>query len=42
MLVNIKSSPDQPNTPYDHWILGKMFGYPDEEIRDFIKSQITF
>jgi len=40
LLEIIKSSPEKPNTPYDHWIFGKMFGYSDEEIGKFIESQV--
>ena len=35
MLEVIKASPDTPRTVYDHWILGKMFGYSDEAIKKF-------
>lgn len=40
MLEIIKSSPDEPKTAYEHWILGKMFGYSDEEIGKFIESKL--
>ena len=36
MLDIIKSLPSEPKTPYEHWILGKAFGYSDEAIREFI------
>ncbi|HVJ49449.1 hypothetical protein [Desulfitobacterium sp.] len=39
LLEVLKSSPNEPETVYDHWILGKMFGYSDEEIGQFIKSK---
>lgn len=28
----IKNLPDNPQTPYEHWILGKACGYSDEAI----------
>lgn len=34
----IKELPEQPKTIYDHWILGKAFGYSDESIATFIKK----
>ena len=36
LLEVIKNSPDEPKTVYEHWVLGKMFGYSDEEIGKFI------
>ncbi len=41
MLEVIKSLPEKPKTTYDHWVLGKAFGYSDEAIRDFLGT-ITF
>lgn len=38
LLDIIKSSPEKPETAYEHWILGKLFGYSDEEIGKFIES----
>lgn len=38
MLDIIKSLPEKPNTIYDHWILGKVFGYSDEAIEEYIKK----
>ena len=32
----IKQMPNKPKTDYDHWVLGKAFGYSDEAIGDFI------
>ncbi|GAH07644.1 unnamed protein product [marine sediment metagenome] len=38
--------PEKPNTIFDHWILGKAFGYSDEAIEEFLssfkKSSIAF
>lgn len=28
--------PEKPKTNYDHWVLGKAFGYSDEAIRDYL------
>jgi hypothetical protein len=39
LLEVIKNSPDEPKTVYEHWVLGKMFGYSDEEIGRFIESK---
>lgn len=40
MLEIIKSLPKEPKTVFDHWILGKAFGYSDEAIKNFLKSKI--
>lgn len=40
ILEIIKSSPQAPNTVYDHWILGKLFGYEEAAIQDFIKTKL--
>jgi hypothetical protein len=34
----IKQLPDIPKNNYDHWVLGKIFGYSDESIKEFITS----
>lgn len=36
----IKKMPEKPNTVYDHWVLGKIFGYSDEAIREFIEVKL--
>ena len=28
--------PEQPQTAFDHWVLGKLFGYSDEAIEKYI------
>ncbi|HEY5563425.1 MAG TPA: hypothetical protein VIK72_17025 [Clostridiaceae bacterium] len=38
LLEVIKSSPSKPKTAYDHWVLGKMFGFSDEEIGKYIEG----
>ena len=30
--------PEQPETIFEHWVLGKAFGYSDEAIEEYIKS----
>jgi hypothetical protein len=34
----IKELPDNPKTIYEHWILGKAFGYSDSSIGEFLKT----
>jgi hypothetical protein len=36
MLEIIKALPDKPNSVFDHWVLGKAFGYTDEAIEEFL------
>ena len=38
MLDVIKRLPDKPETVYEHWILGKVFGYSEEAIEEFVKN----
>lgn len=42
MLEVIKNLPEQPKTVYEHWILGKVFGYSDESIREFIEAKVFY
>ncbi|GMQ60309.1 hypothetical protein AN1V17_47090 [Vallitalea sediminicola] len=35
----IKNLPDSPQTPYEHWILGKACGYSDEAIGEFVEGR---
>ena len=35
MLEIIKILPNEPTTVYEHWVLGKAFGYSDEAIENF-------
>jgi hypothetical protein len=37
MLEIIKSLPE-PKTKFEHWILGKAFGYSDEAIKTFLEN----
>lgn len=36
MLDVIKMMPKRPETIYDHWVLGKIFGFSDEKIEEYI------
>lgn len=38
MIDVIKSLPEKPKTVFDHWVLGKVFGYSDEAIAEFIRE----
>jgi len=38
MMEIIKKLPEKPNTVHDHWVLGKVFGYSDEAITEFIRK----
>jgi hypothetical protein len=38
MLNIIKNLPDTPKTTFDHWVLGKAFGYSDEAIREYVNT----
>jgi len=40
ILDVIKSLPKTPNTIVDHWILGKLFGYDEISIDDFLNKKI--
>lgn len=37
----IKSMPHIPQTPYDHWVIGKACGYSDDAIGEFINERFT-
>ncbi len=37
MLDVIKELPQAPKSTYDHWILGKVFGYTEESISEFLE-----
>lgn len=36
ILDVIKSVPQAPNSVFDHWILGKLFGYEESAIQEFL------
>jgi hypothetical protein len=36
----IEELPEHPKTVYEHWILGKAFGYSDNSIEDFVNSKL--
>lgn len=41
MIEIIKSLPEKPKTIYDHWVLGKAFGYSDEAIKEFLSTKFS-
>lgn len=38
ILHVIKALQQGPETVFEHWILGKLFGYSEEAIQDFLRS----
>lgn len=40
ILEIIKKVPREPKSVYDHWVLGKLFGYTEEAIEDFLTNQL--
>ncbi len=40
LLEIIKKMPEHPKTAYDHWVLGKIFGYSDESIKQFVNTTL--
>lgn len=42
MLEVIKKLPEQPKTIFEHWILGKAFGYSDEAIKNYIQTKLLY
>lgn len=34
----IECTPDTPTSKYDHWVLGKLFGYSDEKTLEFAET----
>lgn len=36
----IKKMPEKPKTVYDHWVLGKIFGYSDEAIKEYLETKL--
>lgn len=34
----IKELPEEPATLFDHWVLGKAFGYSDSSIMEFLRG----
>ncbi len=39
ILDVIKAVPQVPKTAYDHWVLGKLFGYEEVAIGEYIASR---
>jgi hypothetical protein len=40
MLEIIKLLPEEPKTTFEHWVLGKAFGYSDEAIKNFLETKL--
>jgi hypothetical protein len=40
LLDVIKGAPKSPRTPSEHWFMGKLFGYSDEDIERFIQCAV--
>ncbi|AWP28797.1 hypothetical protein [Paenibacillus sp. Cedars] len=40
ILEVIKNAPQAPKTAYDHWLLGKLFGYDERTIQEVIKTSL--
>lgn len=38
LLDIIKQLPAKPQSPYDHWVIGKLCGYSDYEIGEYIRN----
>lgn len=38
LLDVIKATPEYPNSIFEHWVLGKLFGYSDGAIKDFLTT----
>jgi hypothetical protein len=36
----LKSLPEKPKSIFDHWVLGKAFGYSDQAIMNFLHSKL--
>lgn len=39
ILDVIKNVPQAPKSAYDHWIFGKLFGYEEAAIHEFIQTK---
>lgn len=39
ILNVIQGSPDAPISSYDHWVLGKLFGYDEQSIHEFLEDK---
>lgn len=40
ILDVIKALPDHPETTFDHWVLGKLFGYDETSIKEFLVNKV--
>jgi hypothetical protein len=41
MLEIIKALPKEPKSAFDHWVLGKAFGYSDSQISEYIRFKVN-
>lgn len=41
VLEIIRGLPQVPESIVDHWLLGKLYGYDEESIADFLKSKFS-
>ncbi len=39
ILEIIKTAPSKPETVFDHWVLGKLFGYDESSIGEFLATR---
>jgi hypothetical protein len=39
ILEVIQSTPQVPSTSFDHWVLGKLYGYDEVAIEEFVSSK---
>ncbi|WBL16857.1 hypothetical protein [Sutcliffiella sp. NC1] len=40
ILEVIKESPQVPKTKYEHWVLGKLYGYDETSIQEFLTKHV--
>lgn len=38
ILEVIQSTTPVPNTPFDHWVLGKLYGYDESSIAEYLNE----
>ena len=41
ILDVIKSLPQYPTSTFNHWVLGKLFGYDENSISNYLRGKIT-
>jgi len=42
ILPVIKAIPQVPVTVFDHWVLGKLFGYDEASIQDYLSTKTFY